>query len=69
MSVILVVDAHSVYRSGLRDVIGTRFKKSRVVDTSGLEGFDLETSFDLILIDLGCPAPRVRSVFLLKYST
>lgn len=68
MSVILVVDAHSVYRSGLRDVIGTRFKKSRVVDTSGLEGFDLETSFDLILIDLGC-LTRVRSVFLLKYST
>ncbi|WP_314946292.1 response regulator transcription factor [Bradyrhizobium cosmicum] len=62
MSVILVVDAHSVYRSGLRDVIGTRFKNSRVVDTSGLEGVDLETSFDLILIDLGCLTPRSLGV-------
>lgn len=54
MSVILVVDEHSVYRSGLRDVIESRFKKSRVVDVSCLESFDLETSVDLILIDLGC---------------
>lgn len=54
MSVVLVVDDHSVYRSGLRDVIESRFRKSHVVDVSCLEHFDLQTSVDLILIDIGC---------------
>lgn len=53
MAVILIVDQHSVYRSGLRDVIEARFKKSRVIDASQLENCELETSIDLILIDLG----------------
>jgi DNA-binding NarL/FixJ family response regulator len=52
--VILIVDEHSVYRSGLQGVIEARFKKSRVIDASQLENFELETSVDLILIDLDC---------------
>ncbi|WGR69674.1 MULTISPECIES: response regulator transcription factor [unclassified Bradyrhizobium] len=62
MSAILVVDEHSVYRSGLRDVIESRFKKSRVLDASRLEGFDLAISFDLILIDHGCLTQRSLGV-------
>ena len=58
MSTILVVDAHSVYRSGLRDVIETRFEQSRVVEASGFDGFDAGTNFDLILIDTGCLTHR-----------
>ena len=54
MPVILIVDQHSVYRSGLRDVIEARFKKCRVIDASTLQNFELETSINLILIDLDC---------------
>lgn len=57
MSVILLVDEHSIYRSGLRDVIETRFR-SRVVEASRFEHFDADASFDLILIDFGCLTPR-----------
>ena len=62
MPVILIVDQHSVYRSGLRDVVETRFKKSRVLDTAQLENFELETGIDLILIDLGCLNQRSLAV-------
>jgi DNA-binding NarL/FixJ family response regulator len=55
--VVLVVDEHSIYRSGLRDVIQARFQ-SRVVDVSRFEQFDADANFDLILIDLGCLTPR-----------
>jgi DNA-binding NarL/FixJ family response regulator len=53
VSVVLVVDEHSIYRSGLRDVIEGRFD-SRVVCVSRFEKFDADDNFDLILIDFGC---------------
>lgn len=56
MSVVLVVDEHSIYRSGLRDVIRTRFHSS-VVEASRFECFDADANFDLILIDFGCLTP------------
>ncbi|WP_448042732.1 LuxR C-terminal-related transcriptional regulator [Bradyrhizobium liaoningense] len=62
MAVILIVDQHSVYRSGLRDVVEARFEKSRVIDASKLENCELETSIDLILIDLGCLNQRSLAV-------
>ena len=40
MSVILVVDEHGVYRSGLRDVIEVRIARSRVIEASSLEFFE-----------------------------
>ena len=57
MSIVLVVDEHSVYRSGLRDVIQARFN-SRVVCVSRFEKFEADDNFDLILIDFGCLTPR-----------
>ena len=57
MSVVLVVDEHSIYRSGLRDVIEARFH-CRVVCVSRFEKFDADDNFDLILIDFGCLTPR-----------
>lgn len=51
MSLILVVDEHSVYRSGLRDVIEIRIDQSRVVEASSIERIEGSQSFDLILID------------------
>jgi DNA-binding NarL/FixJ family response regulator len=56
VSVILLVDEHSIYRTGLRDVIQSRFH-SRVVEASQLENFDAEAKFDLILIDFDCLTP------------
>jgi DNA-binding NarL/FixJ family response regulator len=56
--VILVVDGHSVYRNGLRDVIETRFQQSRVVEAPEFDRFDVEATFDLILIDFGCLTQR-----------
>jgi DNA-binding NarL/FixJ family response regulator len=51
----LVVDEHSVYRSGLRNVIEARVQGSRVLEASELQAIlnHLETNqyFDLILID------------------
>jgi DNA-binding NarL/FixJ family response regulator len=61
VSVVLVVDEHSVYRSGLRDVIQTRFH-SRVVEASRFERFDADANFDLILIDPGCLTPSALRV-------
>jgi DNA-binding NarL/FixJ family response regulator len=56
VSVILVVDEHSIYRSGLRDVIQNRIH-SRVVEASRFEHFDADANFDLILVDFGCLTP------------
>lgn len=53
MSVILVVDEHSVYRNGLREVIEARLPHSRVVEASRLDFFVTDDRFDLILVDAG----------------
>ncbi len=44
-------------------LVEARFKKSRVIDASQLENFELETSIDLILIDLDCLNHHVRLRF------
>ncbi|MDQ8728041.1 response regulator transcription factor [Bradyrhizobium sp. LHD-71] len=64
MSVILVVDEHGVYRSGLRDVIEARVVESRVVEASAIECVDERACFDLVLIDSG--SLTQRSLGLLK---
>lgn len=64
MSVILVVDEHSVYRSGLRDVIELRVERSHVVEAATIEEVDERTVFDLILIDAGSLEPG--TLLLLK---
>ncbi len=51
MSVILVIDQHSVYRSGLRDVIEASLPHSRVVEASRFERFEAGDCYDLILVD------------------
>ncbi|MGM4926549.1 LuxR C-terminal-related transcriptional regulator [Tardiphaga sp. 804_B3_N1_9] len=51
MSVILVVDQHSVYRAGLKDVVEARLPHSRVIEASRLEVFETDDCFDLILMD------------------
>jgi DNA-binding NarL/FixJ family response regulator len=53
LSVILVVDQHSVYRSGVRQLVETRVQHSRVVEASEFQGFAPSQYFDLILIDAG----------------
>ena len=53
MSVILVVDNHSVYRTGFRELIETRFPLLRVVEASKLPHSDIDEGFDLIVIDSG----------------
>ncbi|XIA68018.1 hypothetical protein ACFIOY_22000 [Bradyrhizobium sp. TZ2] len=53
MSVILVVDNHSVYRTGFRKLIETRFPLLRVVEASKLPHSDIDEGFDLVLIDSG----------------
>jgi len=56
VSVILLVDEHSIYRTGLRDVIQSRFQAS-VLESSRLENFDAQAKIDLILIDFDCLTP------------
>jgi DNA-binding NarL/FixJ family response regulator len=55
VSLILVVDDHSVYRIGLRNVIEARVQGSRVIEASELQAvlsyFETEQYFDLILIE------------------
>jgi DNA-binding NarL/FixJ family response regulator len=58
VSVILVVDEHSVYRNGLRDVIETRIDRSRVVEASSIDVVDGNHVFDLVLIDAGSLTQR-----------
>ncbi|MBR1142614.1 response regulator transcription factor [Bradyrhizobium sp. AUGA SZCCT0431] len=59
MSVILVIDQHSVYRSGIRELIETRVQHSRVVEASEFEGFAPSQYVDLILVDSGCLSHRL----------
>jgi DNA-binding NarL/FixJ family response regulator len=61
---ILVVDEHSVYRSGLRDVLELRVEQSRVIEASAIHEVDEIMAFDLILIDWG--SLTQRSLRLLK---
>ena len=51
MSVILVVDQNSVYRSGLQVVIEERIEDSRVTVASAIESVDDCIGVDLMLID------------------
>jgi DNA-binding NarL/FixJ family response regulator len=51
MTVILVVDQHCIYRSGLRDVLERWIENARVVDAAALDDLDERGCFDLILID------------------
>ena len=53
MTTILVVDDHSVYRKGLRDVIELKIENSRVIEASSPDDVDQTAAFDLILIDAG----------------
>jgi len=48
---ILVIDEHSVYRSGLREVIELKIEQCRVVEGSTIAAVDKAVAFDLILID------------------
>ena len=59
VSVILVIDEHSVYRSGIRELIEARVQHSCVVEASAFEGFAPSQYFDLILIDSGCLSRRL----------
>jgi DNA-binding NarL/FixJ family response regulator len=52
VSVILVIDEHSVYRSGIRALIEARVQHARVVEASEFESFAANQYFDLILFDL-----------------
>jgi DNA-binding NarL/FixJ family response regulator len=57
--VILVIDEHSVYRSGIRALIEARVQHSRVVEASPFESFAANQYFDLILVDSGCLSYRL----------
>jgi DNA-binding NarL/FixJ family response regulator len=53
VSVILVIDEHSVYRSGVRELIEASIQRTHVVEATGLE-FLVESQYaDLVLIDSG----------------
>jgi DNA-binding NarL/FixJ family response regulator len=58
VSVILVVDEHGVYRSGLRELIETRIDQARVAEVTSIERVEASECFDLILIDAGCLTQR-----------
>ena len=53
MSVILVIDEHSVYRSGIRELIEARIQRTQVVECSELELLAQSQYADLVLIDSG----------------
>jgi DNA-binding NarL/FixJ family response regulator len=59
VSVILVIDEHRVYRSGIRQLLEARVQRSRVVEGSEFEGFAANQHYDLILIDSGCVSHRL----------
>jgi len=59
VSVILVIDEHSVYRSGIRALIEARVQHARVVEASEFESFVASQYFDLILIDSGSLSYRL----------
>src|SRR6478672_8494310 len=54
---ILVIDEHRVYRSGIRELIEAKVHGARVVETSPFELLSKSQYFDLVLVDsgsLGC---------------
>lgn len=57
---ILVIDEHSVFRTGLRTVLETRLD-SRVTEASGFGG-SANASFDLVLVDSGSLSTQTRDV-------
>jgi DNA-binding NarL/FixJ family response regulator len=59
VSVILVIDEHRVYRSGIRELIEARIQRARVVEASGFEPLAESQYFDLVLIDSGCLSYRL----------
>jgi DNA-binding NarL/FixJ family response regulator len=62
VSVILVVDEHAVYRTGLRKLIETKVEQARVAAVSSIERAEASECFDLILIDAGCITQRSLGV-------
>jgi DNA-binding NarL/FixJ family response regulator len=62
VSVILVVDEHGVYRTGLRELIETRVDQARVAEVTSIERIEASECFDLILIDAGCLTQRSLGV-------
>jgi DNA-binding NarL/FixJ family response regulator len=59
VSVILVIDEHRVYRSGIRELIDARIQRARVVEATGFEPLAESQYFDLVLIDSGCLSYRL----------
>jgi DNA-binding NarL/FixJ family response regulator len=59
VSVILVIDEHRIYRSGIRQLIEGRVQRSRVIEGSQFEDFAADQQYDLILIDSGCVSNRL----------
>ena len=53
MPVILLIDAQSVYRRGIRQLIESRIADARVIETPKLQYSDLLGQVDLVLIDSG----------------
>ncbi|PYF00050.1 LuxR family two component transcriptional regulator [Rhodopseudomonas faecalis] len=59
MSVILLIDEHGVYRSGLRELIEKKIERATVFEASGAERFATNHYYDLILVDAACLNFRV----------
>jgi DNA-binding NarL/FixJ family response regulator len=54
LPVILLVDAHSVFRRGIKQLIDDRIESARVTEKTQLQDSDFAEPIDLILIDSGC---------------
>jgi DNA-binding NarL/FixJ family response regulator len=57
--VVLIIDQHGVYRSGIRELIEAKVRRSRVVEASGLGDLAAGQFFDLILVDVECLSQRL----------
>jgi DNA-binding NarL/FixJ family response regulator len=64
VSVILVIDEHSVYRNGIRKLIEARFEHTCVIEASEFELLSESQNCDLMLIDSG--SVNYRLLDLLK---
>jgi DNA-binding NarL/FixJ family response regulator len=53
VAVILVIDEHSVYRSGVRELVEARIQRAQVLEATGLELLAESQYADLVLIDSG----------------
>jgi DNA-binding NarL/FixJ family response regulator len=53
VSVILVIDEHSVYRNGVRELLEARIQRTQVLEATGLELLAESQYPDLVLIDSG----------------